>query len=218
MPWLFSRLSVPRTWKPRHTLSTNMFTSPRWLLTETRHECASICDQESCMMPRLHDSIGGAGIPPTPLMIPHRLALGLLASGTLALAQSCQNYGILQGSTCLCPSGFGGSDCSSPACGGTIFQGSSRKTVPAPGNLTSAGCACQDGWSGVGCNVCTSSNACQSGYTSQNPTNGNGVTGSNVGRNDTLVCNSAFRVWAAGQMSCSVIVEFIHVCLNPRKN
>ena len=137
------------------------------------------------------------------------VALGLLFSSTLVRAQSCQNYGLSQGSDCLCPPGFGGSDCSSPACGGTMFQGSSRQTTPAPGNLTSAGCSCQDGWGGVGCNVCTSHSACQNGYFSQNPANGSSSTGSDVGQNGTMVCNSAPRVWAAGQMSCSVIVESI---------
>lgn len=144
-------------------------------------------------------------------MILAQLVLGLLSGGTLVFAQSCQNYGLSQGSSCLCPPGFGGSDCSSPACGGTIFQGSSRKTASAFGNLTSSGCTCQDGWTGVGCDVCTSSTACQSGYVSQNPTNSNGVTGSDVGQNSTMVCNTAARVWAAGQMSCSVIVEFIRL-------
>jgi len=157
------------------------------------------------------DSIGGAGTPPYPLMILVQLILGLLSSSTLALAQSCQNYGLLQTSTCLCPSGFGGSDCSLLACGGTIFQGSSRLTAPSPGNLTAAGCTCQDGWTGVGCNVCTSQSACQNGYVSQNPTSS--VTGSDIGQNETLVCNSAPRVWAAGQMSCSITVEFIHIRL-----
>lgn len=148
-------------------------------------------------------------------MILVQLILGLLSSSTLVLAQSCQNYGILQGSTCICPPGFGGSDCSSPACGGTIFQGSSRQTAPSPGNLTSADCACQDGWTGVGCNVCTSASACQNGYASQNLTSG--VTGSDVGQNETLVCNSAPRVWAAGQMSCSITVEFIQFRLTSAK-
>ncbi|KAF9654055.1 hypothetical protein BDM02DRAFT_3158815 [Thelephora ganbajun] len=139
-------------------------------------------------------------------MILFQLVLGLLSSSTaLVLAQSCQNYGLSQGSSCLCPPGFGGSDCSLPACSGTIFQGSNRRTAPAPGNLTSAGCMCQDGWSGVGCNVCTSHSACQSGYVSQNPTSGTGVTGTDVGQNNTMVCNSTPRVWAAGEMSCSVI-------------
>ena len=143
-------------------------------------------------------------------MILLQLVLGLLSSGVLVLAQSCQNYALSQASSCLCPPGFGGSDCSSPACGGTIFQGSSRKTASSLGNLTSTGCACQDGWSGVGCNICASSAACQNGYFSQNPTNDNGVTGSASGQNNTIVCNTAVRVWAAGEMSCSVIVEFIH--------
>ena len=142
-------------------------------------------------------------------MIFTRLLLAALSSTTLVVAQSCQNYASSQGSSCLCPPGFGGSDCSSPACGGTIFQGSSRKTASTFGNLTSSGCACQDGWTGVGCNVCTTSAACQSGYVSQNPTSGNGITGSDVGQNNTMICNTGARVWAASQMSCSVIVEFI---------
>jgi hypothetical protein len=160
---------------------------------------------------RLRDSIGDAGIPPHSPMILAKLVLGLLFSSTAVLAQSCQNYGLLQGSSCLCPPGFGGTDCSSPACGGTLFQGSSRQTTPSPGNLTSAGCTCQDGWRGVGCNVCASSSACQSGYTSQNPTNSNGVTGSDLGQNNTLVCNASPRIWAAGEMSCSVVVESTHL-------
>ena len=156
------------------------------------------------------NSARGAGTPRRFFMILFQVVLGLLSSSILVLAQSCQNYGLLQGSTCLCPPGFGGDDCSSPACGGTIFQGSSRRTTPPPGNLTSAGCTCEDGWAGVGCNVCTSHSACQNGYVSQNPTSGTGVTGSDIGQNETLVCNSAPRVWAAGEMSCSVIVESIH--------
>ena len=152
---------------------------------------------------------------PSPMIL-LQLVLGLLSSSTLVLAQSCQNYGLSQGADCLCPPGFGGSDCSSPACGGTLFQGPSRPTAPAPGNLTSAGCSCQDGWSGVGCNVCTSHSACRDGYVAQNPTSGNGVTGSDVGQNDTIVCNTAPRVWAAGELSCSVIVESSHFASSPR--
>ena len=147
---------------------------------------------------------------PTSLMILVQVVLGLLSSSILVLAQSCSNYGLLQGSSCLCPPGFGGSDCSSTGCGGTIFQGSSRPTTPSAGNLTSSNCSCQDGWKGVGCNVCASDSACQSGYVAQNSTSANGVTGSDVGQNNTMVCNSTPRVWAAGEMSCSVIVESIH--------
>jgi hypothetical protein len=69
------------------------------------------------------------------------------------LAQSCENAGIVNGSSCLCPPGFGGSNCSVPACGGDIFQGSQRSLVQSGGeygNLSS--CSCESGWGGTGCN------------------------------------------------------------------
>ena len=184
-----------------------------WLVTESGSRvCVYLWHHEGCVIRSETPESS-----PNPPMILSELALGLLFSSTVVLAQSCQNYGLLQGSNCLCPPGFGGSDCSSLACGGTIFQGSSRRTTPSPGNLTSAGCTCQDGWGGVGCNVCTTASACQSGYASQNPTNSNGVTGSDLGQNDTLVCNPAPRVWAAGEMSCSVVVEFTYLHLHEMK-
>jgi len=45
--------------------------------------------------------------------------------------------------------------CSDPACGGNLFQGSTRPTIQAAsgssyGNLTT--CQCESGWGGVGCN------------------------------------------------------------------
>jgi len=196
-----------RNSKTRRTLSTNM---SRTLLGTDGKLRTRVFPPSGKLRTSDHRGRRAHHHPPM-ILIP--VVLGLLFSGAVVRAQSCQNYGLSQGSNCLCPPGFGGNDCSAPACGGTIFQGPSRKTTPAPGNLTSAGCSCQDGWGGVGCNVCTSHSACQSGYVSQNPSNVSGVTGSDVGRNDTLVCNSAPRVWAAGQMSCSVIVESIHFYL-----
>ena len=133
------------------------------------------------------------------------------------VAQSCDNLGVASGTSCFCPPGFGGANCSSVACGGNIFQGSSRKTIgPSQGNLTASGCTCDNGWTGLGCNVCQTASACQSGYgstssgqSSSATGNGNGVTGSDVGQNDTLVCNTASRVWAAGEMSCAVVVRYL---------
>jgi hypothetical protein len=123
-------------------------------------------------------------------------------------AQTCDNYGIRNGSSCLCPVGFGGSSCSQPGCGGTIFQGSNRPLTPASGqlaNLTAAGCSCSSGWTGVGCNVCQTATACQSGFsavTSISPTSNLGSNG-----NDTIVCNTQSRVYASSQMSCTVDVR-----------
>ena len=126
-------------------------------------------------------------------------------------AQSCANYGSPSSSGCLCPPGFGGSNCSQPACGGTIFDGSSRSLVPASGgfpNLTAAGCSCSSGWTGTGCNVCTTSSACQSAFTS---VNGN-VSPSGVGlgvaaTNNTVICNTQPTVYTSGELSCQLNVR-----------
>ncbi|KAF9464628.1 hypothetical protein BDZ94DRAFT_1256193 [Collybia nuda] len=127
----------------------------------------------------------------------------------IATAQLCENYGFQNGSTCACPTGFGGETCSQPACGGNIFEGIQRSLTPVSNgvaNLTQAGCSCQDGWTGTGCNVCQSSNACQAAYASfaNTPSNPDVVTGSQGTQNQTLTCNTSPRVWAGSQMSCRV--------------
>ncbi|KAI0333180.1 hypothetical protein GY45DRAFT_1320127 [Cubamyces sp. BRFM 1775] len=116
---------------------------------------------------------------------------------------SCENYGTPNGSGCTCPPGFGGSTCSQPACGGTIFQGSSRPLASGSpfANLTS--CSCEDGWTGTGCNVCQTAKACQSGFASVEGTSGS-LTGVDTGQNNTLVCSTTPRVYAGGEMSCAV--------------
>lgn len=127
----------------------------------------------------------------------------------IVTAQSCSNYGISSGSNCLCLPGFGGANCSQPACGGTIFDGSNRSLTPfsASGslpNVTSSGCSCTNGWTGEGCNVCTTASACQTAYAA---VGGNASSSTQVsGINDTMVCNTSPQVWAAGELSCQVNV------------
>ncbi|KAH8100236.1 ABC transporter [Cristinia sonorae] len=126
------------------------------------------------------------------------------------MATSCENYGVVNGSTCACPVGVGGSTCSQPACGGTIFQGSSRSLVPLPSNantlanITAASCSCESGWKGTGCNVCQTASACQSGFAA---VSGSSSSTPNIPTgqvNETMVCNTAPRIYAAGSMSCDV--------------
>ncbi|KAI0648383.1 ABC transporter [Trametes meyenii] len=116
---------------------------------------------------------------------------------------SCENYGTSNGTACACPPGFGGSTCSQPACGGTLFQGSSRPLASGSpfANLTS--CSCEDGWTGTGCNVCQTAKACQNGFMSVEGTSGS-LTGLDSGQNNTLVCSTSPRVYAGSQMSCQV--------------
>lgn len=136
----------------------------------------------------------------------------LFASRVLVLAQSCENYGVQNGSSCACPTGFGGSTCSQPACGGTLFQGSQRPLAPVSNNfanLTQAGCSCENGWTGTACNVCQTSNACQSAFSASAgiKTSPNVVNNPSGVQNDSLTCNISPRVWAGSQMSCQVDVR-----------
>ncbi|TFK70356.1 hypothetical protein BDN72DRAFT_818822 [Pluteus cervinus] len=129
---------------------------------------------------------------------------------TIVHAQSCDNFGIPNGSSCICPPGFGGPTCSEIGCGGNIFEGAQRLLTSATSgsfaNITQSKCSCESGWGGVGCNVCQSSNACQVAFSSvTNSSASTSITGaSGNGLNDTLTCNDTPRVWASGFMSCSV--------------
>lgn len=147
---------------------------------------------------------------PTMLLSIWSLALPLFALLELSLAQvSCENYGTVNGSSCACPPGFGGSTCSEPGCGGDIFQGSSRSLAQGNetifSNLTGSSCSCESGWGGFGCNTCQSASACQTAFTKAGGSDS--LTSSISGGNDTLVCNMEPTVFSAGQMSCSVIVR-----------
>ena len=119
---------------------------------------------------------------------------------------SCDNYGVPNGTHCACPPGFGGSNCSQPACGGTIFQGSKRPLASGSPSANLTSCACEDGWTGTGCSVCRTAQACQSGFASV-VGNSSSLSGVASGQNDTLTCNVAARVFAAGEMSCFVQVS-----------
>ncbi|RKF54149.1 ABC transporter G family member [Golovinomyces cichoracearum] len=54
---------------------------------------------------------------------------------------------------CSCPPGFGGDDCLSPVCG-SLAKGNQRKM------RLGDYCECDDGWTGINCNVCTKNKAC----------------------------------------------------------
>ncbi|KAF6758758.1 ABC transporter [Ephemerocybe angulata] len=112
-------------------------------------------------------------------------------------AQTCENYGTANAGQCACPTGFGGPTCALPGCHGTIFDGAQRQFASTTGtgsaalaNLTAAGCACEAGWGGTGCNGSSASPD---------------ISSAGAVQNGTMVCNTQPRVWAAGQMSCQVI-------------
>ena len=123
----------------------------------------------------------------------------------------CENYGVpINTSACACPPGFGGSTCSAPACGGNIFQATQRPLVSGAsdtsyGNLST--CTCPAGWSGIGCNVCQAPTVCQSSFNAASSSTGGSNTLQPNALNGTLTCNTSPRVYAAGEMSCAVIVR-----------
>src|SRR6266404_1316676 len=154
---------------------------------------------------------------------PHRGSLQTMAGITwviawLALAASaraqvtCENYGVPNNSSsCACPPGFGGATCSAPACGGNIFQGTQRPLI-SNASATSFGnvstCSCSDGWTGTGCNVCQASTVCQSSFVAAGASNSS-TPQLQSALNNTLNCNTIPRVFAAGEMSCAVIVRIL---------
>ncbi|KAK4129190.1 hypothetical protein N657DRAFT_639762 [Parathielavia appendiculata] len=54
---------------------------------------------------------------------------------------------------CNCPAGFGGDNCLEPLCG-SLARGPDRSV------RQGKSCECDDGWTGINCNVCTSDRAC----------------------------------------------------------
>jgi hypothetical protein len=56
---------------------------------------------------------------------------------------------------CDCPTGFGGEDCSVPLCG-SLPEGNNRE--PRPDGQQR--CECDDGWTGINCNVCMEDKVC----------------------------------------------------------
>ena len=140
----------------------------------------------------------------------------------LVHAQTCENFGVLNGSSCACPVGFGGSTCSQLGCGGNIFQGSQRQLTSSStgsfANLTASNCQCQSGWTGTGCNVCQTANVCQTGFASVGNATIDSSSLDGTQGNGTLVCNTQARVYASSQMSCQVNVckfSFISLPCSP---
>jgi ABC-type multidrug transport system ATPase subunit/ABC-type multidrug transport system permease subunit len=68
---------------------------------------------------------------------------------------SCNQYASCNEYTgkCDCPAGFGGDDCLEPVCG-SLGRGPER---PIREEKT---CDCDEGWTGINCNVCTTNKAC----------------------------------------------------------
>jgi ABC-type multidrug transport system fused ATPase/permease subunit len=137
----------------------------------------------------------------------------------LVHAQTCENYGVLNGTSCACPPGFGGSTCSQLGCGGTIFQGSQRHLTSSStgsfANLTASTCQCESGWIGTGCNVCQTANACQAGFAAVNQVTIDSSSFNGTQGNETLVCNTQAQVYASSQMSCQVnVCSFFFIFLS----
>ncbi|KAL6863182.1 FAD-dependent urate hydroxylase [Amphichorda felina] len=73
----------------------------------------------------------------------------LLPAHTCAQYAGCNEFN----GKCDCPEGFGGDDCLEPLCG-SLGRGKDRPMRS--GNT----CHCDDGWTGINCNVCTEDKAC----------------------------------------------------------
>ncbi|KLO16101.1 hypothetical protein SCHPADRAFT_228917 [Schizopora paradoxa] len=173
-------------------------------------------------------------------------------------ATDCLNGGYLDASNnCNCPSGFGGTTCTLPQCGGNAFsnprplQNASASVEPGAGggsiiarseglgakiislpavpaaesrflsgrslaldmlemrdssnNSSDDTCACDAGWTGLGCGVCASSTSCNTAFLASGGFYPSGGSVSDGGSNNvTLTCNTGPVVVNAGLMSCKV--------------
>ena len=65
---------------------------------------------------------------------------------------------------CECMDGFGGQDCSVPACGGLDLDNAKRPLRNSTSNndTYTEQCVCEEGWDGINCNLCTEDQVCQS--------------------------------------------------------
>ncbi|KAH8927487.1 hypothetical protein BT69DRAFT_1316923 [Atractiella rhizophila] len=102
--------------------------------------------------------------------------------------------------SCLGP--FTGDNCSTLTCSNAILPPQGR-------NLSTNGaCAsCDEGWGGIGCNVCTSNQACQNAVSANSSASGNIPTSGTLPGGEslsTVVCNTAPRVYTSGSMTCDV--------------
>ncbi|KAI3653144.1 hypothetical protein MP228_002569 [Amoeboaphelidium protococcarum] len=60
---------------------------------------------------------------------------------------------------CICPTGWGSDDCRLPLCGSLDMPPEDRTPLPLDGSRGKQ-CQCNDGWSGVNCQVCQNDNVC----------------------------------------------------------
>ncbi|KAJ2896452.1 ABC-2 type transporter [Zalerion maritima] len=73
----------------------------------------------------------------------------LLPAHTCTQYADCNSFN----GKCDCPAGFGGDDCVDPVCG-SLARGKDRPM------RSGKKCDCDDGWTGINCNVCTRDDAC----------------------------------------------------------
>lgn len=73
---------------------------------------------------------------------------------------ACTNHStcnIASGICDNCPTGFGGDDCRTPLCGSLFMK--NRDGPKKEGQR----CECEDGWTGINCNVCERDEVCREG-------------------------------------------------------
>jgi hypothetical protein len=127
---------------------------------------------------------------------------------TTSAQSSCSNYGSPSSTSCLCPPGFvnASSDCTTPVCGGSLGSaGLSGISIPRTsrgfGNTSSSICACSGGWSGPGCTVCATANACRDSFAYLSPPASAGDTSA---LNTSWTCNAEPTTYTSSQLSCNV--------------
>ncbi|KAL7750097.1 hypothetical protein RI367_004612 [Sorochytrium milnesiophthora] len=103
-------------------------------------------------------------------------------------SEGCLNFGQCTNAVCQCHAGLGGKDCGLATCNSTNVPASQRSPRP-----DREQCVCDDGFTGINCNVCTRDDVCQSIAN---------VPASEQKSLDTRICNRSPRVYKRSQMMC----------------
>ncbi|KAK9899179.1 hypothetical protein P389DRAFT_158475 [Cystobasidium minutum MCA 4210] len=123
---------------------------------------------------------------------------------------TCINYGTLVDGACDCPTGLGGTNCSTIVCENPIARPSNRSALVSSAGSTGCGGSgqCTSGFNGLDCNICQNSNACSTAIATYGAANTSSVPiSSSTGLTgpDEMLCSNSPYTYTSSFVECNVI-------------